>query len=50
MIFCLFQRVEDLSIEKLITKLSIEALAVAIFPGTAWFLSAVRAYEIGMGV
>ena len=34
---CLFQRVEDLTIEQLITKLSVEALAVAIFPGTAWF-------------
>ena len=34
---CLFQRVEDLTIEQLITKLSVEAFAVAIFPGTAWF-------------
>jgi len=34
---CLFQRVEDLTIEQLITKLSVEALAVPIFPGTAWF-------------
>ena len=40
---CLFQRVEDLTIEQLITKLSVEALAVAIFPGTAWF------YVSGLG-
>ena len=33
---CFFQRVADLTIEQLITKLAVEALAVAIFPGAAW--------------
>jgi len=34
--FCLAQRIKYLAIEKLITQLAVEALAKAIFPGTAW--------------
>ena len=40
---CLLQRVEERTFEQLITKLSVEALAEAIFPGTAWFYLLLRA-------
>ena len=34
---CFQQRIEDLSIQKLVSQLSVEGFGVAIFPGTAWF-------------
>jgi hypothetical protein len=33
---CLLQAVEDLAVEKLVSQLAIEALAVAVLPGAAW--------------
>ena len=34
---CFIEAVEQLTIQELVTKLAIEALAVTILPGTAWF-------------
>ena len=33
---CLLQRVEDLPVEQLVSKLAVEALAVPVFPRTPW--------------
>jgi hypothetical protein len=31
------ERVEDLTVEQFVAQLAVEALAVAVLPGTAWF-------------
>src|SRR5210317_1171455 len=51
---CLFQRVEDLAVQKFISKPCIEAFAVAVFPRASWLnvggLSADRCNPITDGL